>query len=833
MRGVAIVLAAALGAGTAVAQPASDWAVKRDPFDAVTVRRYHQLLAADPYDRGALASLTKLYTASRTAAQLRAIYEGKTDWASLVVLARLTTDTDAALELWRRAAAANDKDARAELEIARLAIAHPDQQKAAWSAALARATVIDHKREALRGLAGLAVTARDVPAIDRIYNQLVQLDPKNGKLQLERGDALLGAGAADVAVLAYAAAEKLLATDPERKLYAIAQHGRALEESGYESSALTEYERVIDKAPRGYYLIKDVIGRMTALYRDRNMLYLLLDSLEKKWPESSRGYFEWSSLAELYEENYDTEAALAAYRRAVKIAPTELATQRKLVELLDAMDRRDEALHQLETVARALPGDARLHFELAERYRLARDRRSITTLQRLSRELSTNASVRKDIAAMYTKWNRPGLALQEYEAIAALEPDDDNLVVLGNEYWLTGHEDKAFATWRRVGRTAKGLARIGTVLVEHDLWEEAITAFTQAIHRDEKDPELWRARADTYETLEKWSAAYNDAVKAASLIRGRSMDEGHAIRYQLVRILGRWREYESSAGSTHLAIALDKWTAAFEAEPPDIEAGYLLAEHYGRSPSADSLETLAKLRTLVPDDRGVTLALVRAYKILKKPQEALAELRALAAKDPARASELKEQIADLVKELGPDPREARLQWEAEHIPDPEPSLYLHRHRGTFDPVPNLRVGMKLGAGGGVRGDADRGITVGLFGAARIADRLAFVTRIDYVKRAVEDMTSLDAVALSTGVSIPIVTTLKTTFAFGASHRTEIRFGDRGLPDHRWDRLGLAGDLSLEIIPRNIPLTVGTRFEQMLSDHGRGTSLMFELGVQLR
>ena len=160
-------------------------------------------------------------------------------------------------------------------------------------------------------------------------------------------------------------------------------------------------------------------------------------------------------------------------------------------------------------------------------------------------------------------------------------------------------------------------------------------------------------------------------------------------------------------------------------------------------------------------------------------------------------------------------------------------MFAFRRRNGYDPVAPLRLGMKLGAGAGVRGDADRGVTVGVFGAARLADRLAFVARIDLAKRAVDEMRSLDAVALSTGVSIPRFPALKTTFAFGASHRTEIRYGDRGAPDRRWDRIGLAGDVSLELMPTNLPLTLGTRLEQMLSDHGRGTSVMFEIGVEIR
>jgi hypothetical protein len=86
------------------------------------------------------------------------------------------------------------------------------------------------------------------------------------------------------------------------------------------------------------------------------------------------------------------------------------------------------------------------------------------------------------------------------------------------------------------------------------------------------------------------------------------------------------------------------------------------------------------------------------------------------------------------------------------------------------------------------------------------------------------MDAFAAVALSTGIAIPIGGTQNTTFFLGAAHRTELRYGEHPA----WDTIGLAGDLTLEVVPSKVPASFGLRFEQGVSDHGQGTALLLEL-----
>jgi hypothetical protein len=105
----------------------------------------------------------------------------------------------------------------------------------------------------------------------------------------------------------------------------------------------------------------------------------------------------------------------------------------------------------------------------------------------------------------------------------------------------------------------------------------------------------WRARSDLYETLERWNAALNDADQAVAKLKAKNatLDQGHAVRYQLVRILSRAAE---AGAIDKLDDYLTRWELAFGMG--DIEAGYLLAEYYGRRPTEDLARTLEQLKKI-------------------------------------------------------------------------------------------------------------------------------------------------------------------------------------------------------------------------------------------
>src|SRR5262249_38734245 len=179
-------------------------------------------------------------------------------------------------------------------------------------------------------------------------------------------DAMLTAGKRDIALESYAAAEKLLGSDPSKRVEVVNLRGQTLEQMGKEDEAVAEYRRAIKLAPKGYYLQGELTGRNLDIYRRKQSLPALLAQYEKEWPEGARGHFEWSTLGKLYEETGAQEKAIAALKKAVAKSPWELDTQRRLIQLLRNSGRDDEVLAQYEAVVRAAPSEARFQLGLAE-----------------------------------------------------------------------------------------------------------------------------------------------------------------------------------------------------------------------------------------------------------------------------------------------------------------------------------------------------------------------------------------------------------------------------------------------------------------------------------
>jgi tetratricopeptide (TPR) repeat protein len=360
-----LALMAAAPGRPAEAAPADDWEVHRDPFDRSVVARYKGILAKQPHDAGALAKLLELYRRYRTVellkTEVQAVLAKKADdWATLVVLAKIhhaSGDDASAIEALQRATQARPDDAAGWLLLGELhkGFARPAEARAAYDNALAHGRDKATQSRALRALADLALAGNDLEAANRYFRRFLEIDPTNAQLRIEYGDAMLAAKRSEDAVAAYAAAEKLLAGDPARRVEVVARRGQALEALGRDDEAMNEYRRAIKLAPRGYYIEVELTARIIDIHRRRQDLGKLVTEYEQQWPEASRGHFEWDTLGKLYEETGAQDKAIVALKRAAAKAPWELETQRRLIQLLENSGRDDEALAQFEAVVRVAP----------------------------------------------------------------------------------------------------------------------------------------------------------------------------------------------------------------------------------------------------------------------------------------------------------------------------------------------------------------------------------------------------------------------------------------------------------------------------------------------
>ncbi len=827
MRWLAVV---AICIAVTTAARADDWGVRRDPFDPGVVRRYKALLARDPHDAAALRSLISLYQRYRTVERLESEYRAQLasgeDWATLVVLARMPRPARAdTVALWERALKVKPDDTHGWLARGDLASGAADARTAqdAYRRAATLAAKPRDKKRALMKLIGAAHSTGDHAAIDAAYGELIALAPKDGALWLDRGNAQLTAGHAAAARTSFATAQGLLATDPERRLTAMMNEGIALERRGNVDEALAQYERTLDKLPRGYHLGAEIVSRIVAAERTRGRLAAAITRLETRWPERRRGPFEWNLLGDLYAEQHDDEAALAAYKRAVAKAPTEVTTQRKLIALLDKL-RPDEALAQHETAARLAPGDADLQLALAKRYRATAPAKALMTLERLARRLKSNINVRRAIAGLYDEWNEPMRAIGEYEAIVRIEPHDpDHAIALGEMYWRIENRDKAREAWARLTEigTADALFRHGEVLAIHELWHDAVTAYTRALAVDGTNANAWYGRARAHEEISYLPAAVADARRAVALTASATHADGRRYRHLLVRILGRGY---SDGDRQPLTTSLAKWRFAFE--HGDTLAGYLLAEHHGRIGSDQQHEVLLGLYREVPTDDALGIALARSFVRRKEFTRARQQLELVAKRTPARA----EEIATLVEHVEQD----RKRYELEARMNEEGLSRRARQQGA-DAVDlvgrHRRFGMRLELGADVRTTSSALLGFGLYRSHRLARGTALAIRADWTQRD-DQMEEVNAIGLGGIVTRRLVDTRKLEIAAGIGPRVELRYGSDATPSS-WGRAAIAGDITLELLPRALPATLGLRYHHSLTDAVGSSALVFELGFELR
>lgn len=824
MRWLAAVAICLVVAGHARAE---DWGVKRDPFDAGVVRRYKALLERDPHDAGALRALVAMYQRYRTVARLEAEYrEQRESWATLVVLARLPrasrTDTTA---LWNRALKLKADDARGWIAVGDLAL-DAASARTAYQAAVKHASSPRERRLALTKLLGAARSAGDPATVDATYVELIALSPKDGMLWLDRGSAQLAAGRLAPAAESFASAEALLARDPERRLTAMTNQGIVLERLGRVDDAIAQYVRTLDRAPKGYYLGSEIVSRIVEAERKRKRLPAAIARFEQRWPERSRGHFEWSTLADLYRETGNDAQAVAAYKRALRRAPTELETQRKLIALLDRV-KPEEALAQHEAAARLAPGDANIQIELAKRYEKTDRAKAVATLDRLSRRLSRNVNVRRALGELFTQWEVNDRALREYTAVADLEPtDEDHAITLGEMYWRLGQLDEARTAWQRLAKinTASALYRQGETFAMHDLWSDAVGAYTRSLELDRTKADTWRGRARAYDELGRHAEAVADARRAVALVGAATYDSGDRERRLLARALGHW--YSSAAGP-QLPELLARWRFAFERG--DVAAGYMLVEHHARIGSPQRHDVLVALYKRVPTDDALGVAVARSYGKRNEFDHARAELERIAKRTPTRAEEMAVLVGQLERDRIRAEEEAR--WDEEGI-----STYERSRRRAAGRPPDLvgatrKLGVRFGIGTDVQGGENALLGVGLYRSHRVADGTAIPVRFEWVQRD-DEMDEINAFAGSIGITRRLLDLRRFEIAAGVAPRLEIRYGSEAAMSSL-DRTALAADLHLELLPRALPATLGMRFSQSLTDPGRPSTLAVELGFEWR
>src|SRR5207237_877872 len=120
-----------------------------------------------------------------------------------------------------------------------------------------------------------------------------------------------------------------------------------------------------------------------------------------------------------------------------------LDLRRRAIAALDRAGRTDAATAELEAAVRAAPRELALAFELARRYGPAR---GVAVLVRIEDDHPLDANVLAVVADQLVAWQRRALAVEVYDRIAAVTPDEfEPIVALGRAYAGAGPPTRAVA----------------------------------------------------------------------------------------------------------------------------------------------------------------------------------------------------------------------------------------------------------------------------------------------------------------------------------------------------------------------------------------------------
>ena len=612
-----------LGGSDAFAQ--GDWGVRRDPFNKQIVGRYKAALRRNPNNKGALRALTSMYKRYRSLKQLVREYHAETKrfpkrFSSLVVLGHLYRqlgDNPRAKKQYEAAAALQPNHSailialgdlyKREGQLAKATAAYQSALKGAKGSA---------KRQLLQLLADLALDADDMATARKYYEQLISLDPKNTRYSLELADALYRNKKYGDAIAVLKALETRVAKDTFRRVEVISKIGQAHEANGNDDAAIAEYRRAMGKIGRTYYLRRELIARVIDIYRRKQKVPELITQYEQQWSTAKRDHFEWSTLAQLYEQTGAQEKALVAYRKAIKKAPHELDTHKRLIQLLENTGREAEALKQYERVAKLAPGESRFQLELAKRYwQLGRQREALNMLKRLGARFSRDPGVHAAMADLYAEWGKKQLALKAHIKLTQIEPEDpQHLENLGEQYFQRNDKARAVAVWKRIlrRRTARNYAKLGQVYADHDMLDEAAAMYAKAIKMQPKKPERYKGRALVHERKRRWDLAIADWQRVLELTKPTPANRPMRMeaRNRIVDLYHNWSPRQ-------LQRQIAAWRTAFRNPPADVDAGYLLvAAQIKLRLHSDALVTLEALRKANKKDLNALKLSVKVHRDL-------------------------------------------------------------------------------------------------------------------------------------------------------------------------------------------------------------------------
>lgn len=671
-RGLVAALAACIALGAfasgAVAQDGGDWSVEGDDGRrAKIVQRYKQLLEKDPSKGVIFDKLVEYVGKDEGVDRLIEQYSEKAEehpdkvnyQLILGHLHKVKNDNEKALEYYDRAAElAPERPAvwmsRGE---AHQNLRNRDKATEDFEKALEKVDRKARKQKLLRKLADIAFEQQDWKRAESYYDQLLELDPRNEYLRQEYAQVLVKHRRYEKALEQYEELLDLAGRNTKSRATTLRDMGDLYEKMGKDKKAVETYRKAKGLVRPDNWLNDALQKRVIGVYRSNDRLGDLLEQYEEQWP--SPNYEQSLLLGRLSDDVGEEDQALEYLDRATRLRSGATKPRERKIDILRRRGADDKVLEEYEELIRVAPGETRYQFELVRVYMQRGEREeAIDQLEQIERRSRGKPQAFRKLADAYMRYGMEDEALEAYKRLVEMEPDNESHILsLGESYYRSGSIEKAVETWKRLLETsmeeADARAQLGQVFTEHGMIERGVRNYRKAVEARPDDLSIRRGLANTYERARRWDKAIE--VWRHVMEKAEEPAKQAEARGRIISIYKRQHRLRSK---------LADFEKQFNADPPDQEAGYFLAEGHLKLSNYEKAEkTYRKLIDLDgekdEDDIEALKALERLYRQTGDLKRAVEVLQTLAELRPKRQREYYHQIAKLSLKLYEDDQAVR------------------------------------------------------------------------------------------------------------------------------------------------------------------------------
>jgi len=630
------------------------------------IDRYLSVLGGDPDQAFPLQRLLELYRSrdgnlDRLSSDLtQKIAQGRNGYAFLVVLGAVEiarNQVDAARAAFGNAITLDPSRLPAFSALANLEVEHGSRETAVQllERAVNVSRVGEPRRHLLRTLAELALDANDFESAAKHFARLSE----DGGVYLagEYARALAEKGEHRRAVDEYERVLTRLRGDPRVLAPLQIEFAKAQLAAGDVDEAIATLEAARKLSSRSGVSAEIDEVRLDA-YRRSGRLTELVDELQRRAKRPN----DHALLGRICDETGQTACALAAYRRALAGNRNAFELRLRVIALLSREGRLDDVIGEYRALIRVAPNEPRFVTELAQLLMETGKRtEALSMLARAAAQHPTDARLHEALAQLYARWQEPDLAAAELTLLTRIAPNDPmHLIVLGEQQIEQGNRDAALETWRRIVRVSESKAKahltLAGLLADHDMLNEAVAEYREALKLAGDDLAATRGLAETLERLRRDPEA---AVQWERVLDLAESDRGsrREARRRLIALWARANQLRE-----RLADAARRFSiTGADPRANDTEAGRFLAEGYDRlardgAAQAQHFRALSeqvsrRIVALEPADIETLTALEQLLAARGDIEGAIAMLERLVLVDPPRARSYLARMANHALQL--------------------------------------------------------------------------------------------------------------------------------------------------------------------------------------